>query len=221
MSMVGAANAQSLVVTHNTGTINSTQALTGYATTGAMMDGMTVTAYFAGGGSETRAWTDLSATGGGVSGSMWSLSESGDTFSSNWSLISTGAVISKLVIDAGRGDSVFDTTFIGDVTGTDGSARGANFSISGANSWDIVATYQDTVALTGQAPVGDLFRTLTIDFSRGAAFRSGSLAFLADTDNLRFAGDIRPSVPEPETYGMLMAGLGLIGAIARRRKQKA
>jgi hypothetical protein len=27
------------------------------------------------------------------------------------------------------------------------------------------------------------------------------------------------SVPEPETYAMLMAGLGLVGFMARRRKQ--
>lgn len=30
-----------------------------------------------------------------------------------------------------------------------------------------------------------------------------------------------PPVPEPETYGMMMAGLGLIGFMARRRKQSA
>jgi hypothetical protein len=29
-----------------------------------------------------------------------------------------------------------------------------------------------------------------------------------------------PSVPEPETYVMLLAGLGLLGFAARRRKQK-
>ena len=28
-------------------------------------------------------------------------------------------------------------------------------------------------------------------------------------------------VPEPETYAMLLAGLGVMGAIARRRKQAA
>lgn len=28
------------------------------------------------------------------------------------------------------------------------------------------------------------------------------------------------AVPEPETYGMLLAGLGLMGVVARRRKQK-
>ena len=32
--------------------------------------------------------------------------------------------------------------------------------------------------------------------------------------------DIAAPVPEPETYAMLLAGLGLMGGIARRRKQK-
>jgi len=30
-----------------------------------------------------------------------------------------------------------------------------------------------------------------------------------------------PSIPEPETYAMMLAGLGLMGFVARRRKQKA
>jgi hypothetical protein len=32
-------------------------------------------------------------------------------------------------------------------------------------------------------------------------------------------GDVLAAVPEPETYGMMLAGLGMIGLIARRRKQ--
>jgi hypothetical protein len=31
---------------------------------------------------------------------------------------------------------------------------------------------------------------------------------------------ITPGIPEPETYAMMLAGLGLLGFVARRRKQK-
>ena len=30
-----------------------------------------------------------------------------------------------------------------------------------------------------------------------------------------------PAIPEPETYAMMLAGLGLLGVVARRRKQKS
>jgi hypothetical protein len=34
-----------------------------------------------------------------------------------------------------------------------------------------------------------------------------------------FGGDLAiAAVPEPETYGMLLAGLGVVGFLARRRK---
>jgi hypothetical protein len=31
-------------------------------------------------------------------------------------------------------------------------------------------------------------------------------------------GDVMTAVPEPETYAMLLAGMGLLATIARRRK---
>jgi len=46
-------HADSLAVNFDVGVTQVTDALTGFSTTGAMMDGMTVTAYFDGGGSET------------------------------------------------------------------------------------------------------------------------------------------------------------------------
>ena len=33
-------------------------------------------------------------------------------------------------------------------------------------------------------------------------------------------GDVMAAVPEPETYMMLLLGLGAVGAVARRRKAK-
>lgn len=51
----------------------------------------------------------------------------------------------------------------------------------------------------------------TLTFSTG----SGSIRTLK-VDDIK----ITLSVPEPETYAMLLAGLGLLGAVAKRRKQR-
>lgn len=50
------------------------------------------------------------------------------------------------------------------------------------------------------------------------AFGTGSSARLAQTST--YFDVVMVPVPEPETYAMLLAGLGLMGAIARRRKSK-
>lgn len=44
---------------------------------------------------------------------------------------------------------------------------------------------------------------------------AGNGAYGAALDNVR----VTTPVPEPETYGMLLAGLGLLGLVARRKKQ--
>jgi hypothetical protein len=51
---------------------------------------------------------------------------------------------------------------------------------------------------------------------------SGSGSLEAGIDNFRLSS-LQPTapVPEPETYAMMLAGLGLLGVMARRRKQKA
>ncbi len=40
------------------------------------------------------------------------------------------------------------------------------------------------------------------------------------TDSSRFSATIAAAVPEPETYAMLMAGLGVLGTVVRRRRMK-
>lgn len=40
-----------------------------------------------------------------------------------------------------------------------------------------------------------------------------------EIDSVKLLGQVTAPVPEPETYAMLMAGLGVLGAVARRKKQ--
>lgn len=214
-------NPRSVSVNFQNGVINTTSALTAFTTTGQQMAGMRVTAFFTGGGSEIVTWGATGASAGAAIGSGWSLAQSGDTFTSAWTLSSSAASIDRLLIDAGPGDTVFDTSFFG-FFGTDGSGLGRDFTVTGGtgDGLDIVATYRNAVALTGDAPVGDLFRLLDLDFfTSGIAFGPDrTLTFLADTDNLLFAGDIRP-IPLPTTVGLGALGLCVVSGASRRRSR--
>jgi hypothetical protein len=195
---------------------NVTTALTGYATSGSMMAGMQVTVIFGSGYGETAVWATTGADSGAAVGTGWSLAESGDTFAGTWTLSywanQTG--ISQVTIDAGYGNAVFDTQALGDIEGTVGSARGWDFIRSGGPTDPVVASYRDYVALTGFAPVGDLFRILEIDFLYPFG---GTMTFVADTDNILYSGDIN-SVPEPGS--MILLGTGLLGAARAYRKRR-
>ena len=77
-------------------------------------------------------------------------------------------------------------------------------NIAGATSGNVWQQYTALVNLNGPT-------TLTF-FATG---RSDSLG--GSLDNV----SVTTAVPEPESYAMMLAGLGLMGAIARRRKSKA
>lgn len=187
--------------------------LTGFSTTGAMMDGMSVTACFTILGCQTRVWTDLAApNSGGVSGTDWGLTLTGDSFTNDWLFTMSpnlGQLVS-LLLDGRSGLTIFDRTF-GGATGTDGSALGLDWFTALDGGTDIDVTYLDPTGIGGAAPVGDLFQQVFIAF--GSTGPRGDFAFVQDTDNdSRFTG----KVSEPST--LMLLGLALI-ALARTRRR--
>ncbi len=118
-------------------------------------------------------------------------------------------------------------TFTPDATfGSTAQAFLANLSVTGSDASSINFSSADLngIALTG-------FGGPTVfGYAQGEVLAQTSLLFngplvltvMGSTNGGSYAGafnlNLAP-VPEPETYGMLLAGLGILGFLARRRKQ--
>jgi hypothetical protein len=62
--------------------------------------------------------------------------------------------------------------------------------------------------------------TITVADTSAPIFAVGQQYTTTDTLYINAYANVLSAVPEPETYAMILAGLGLIGFVARRRKQR-
>jgi type VI secretion system secreted protein VgrG len=92
-----------------------------------------------------------------------------------------------------------------------------NGGTSGNIYWDVGSS---ATLGTGTAFAGNILAVQSITLTNGATINNGralALNAAVTLDN----NTITTPVPEPETSAMMLAGLGLIGFVARRRKQKS
>ncbi|WP_229218879.1 PEP-CTERM sorting domain-containing protein [Rugamonas brunnea] len=104
---------------------------------------------------------------------------------------------------------------------------------SGLTGWGLPATLTYVGGANASAIPNSTLKTLTINqppqynylalhFGDGEMLfhwtQAAANPFVVTSDKLSNYRAFSSPVPEPETYGMLLAGLGLVGFLARRRK---
>jgi len=238
LTLIGATVSQAAtLLNHVAGTTQIVPGISVFKTTGELMEGMKVTAYFSGAAPETAVWAATAVPDeGAVVGPAgdWNVSQLGDTFHNFWKIqyqqagkgLLTGLRFDGMPAGPVEGATVFDCfrDFSGDILGTPGSELGRDFRTDPdpyPGAFDILATYSDQVKVDSDVagPRGDLYRSLEIRFSLldvplthvGVAGLGGSdlaeMVFRQDTDNLSM-------VPEPA--GVILVGLAGLGLTVGR-----
>lgn len=218
LASIGTASSAAVVINKDLSVTDTIPGLTSFATTGAEMNGLRVTALFSGGFTQTLSWATTGGDAGGVSGAGWGLSLEGNSFSEAWLFTmdqSLGQLLSFTLDASAPGQvTLFDTTF-GNAVGTADSSSGTDFSFENCTGCNATALYSNVVAVGGNAPVGDIFHTLQVNFEGGTGPRT-NFSFFQDADN-----DSRilvGFVPEPGSAPLAALALLGMGAALRRRK---
>lgn len=120
-----------------------------------------------------------------------------------WGVTLTGAAADSNMVSGLKGATSFDfnnKTLYGDtIIGVHYGVIKVGTGKDAVNYNDLTAFYRFDAGATGLKKIINSVDSI----SNATLYRSGAMA----------------PVPEPETYAMLLAGLGMVGLIARRRKQ--
>jgi hypothetical protein len=215
-------------VNFDPGTTYTASGIVTHEATGALMNGMKVTAYFANNTSSSGVWGSL---GGGYSGVSTGLFTIGigsgtDTFWAPWDLENhSSSGMTRLVLEGGdNGGVAFDQGwgFWGMEEGTPGSDIGRDYlnCVEGLlclftfDHWNTTATYRNAIGIDPNAPVGDLYTTLDLSF--GTAFAKGKKDQWMKLDTDIVSATV---TPEPATVALLGTGLLALGGFAARRRR--
>ncbi|NML60924.1 PEP-CTERM sorting domain-containing protein [Massilia sp. RP-1-19] len=141
--------------------------------------------------------------GSGFFGDSFAMDNMGDTFSDHFTFSVTelphniDAIISSISSSASTGL---------DITGLSVYSEAGTLIANG------------TSLMTG---MNDVWTLSTDNLALGNYYLQVSGAMVSDTSGSFGGAVMLVPVPEPETYGMMLAGLGLVGWMARRRQKTA
>jgi hypothetical protein len=179
-------------------------------------------------------WFELTNFGASaVSLSGWKMDDNSNSFAAAAAMTGISSIAageSVIFLESAVNSSFLSTWFSSAMPGLQiGNYTGAGVGLG--TSGDAVNVYNSSGVLQanvsfGASPAGPTFAT----FNNAAGLNNTTIsllsavgvngAFKAANDQFEIGspGSIAAPVPEPGTYAMLLAGLGLIGAVARKRR---